>query len=263
MKKFLLMGLLGALLVPSVVMAQSSFEGTWKIDLSKAHMPKKPDVLLLQNGTYECKTCAPAISIKADGDDHAVTGHPYFDMMAVKVVDDHTIQETQKKGGKVVATSKTVVAADGKTAEFEFSDSSDTNSAPVTGHGTMTRVAAGPKGSHAISGSWRTTSFGDVSDNGLTFTYKFDGDQVNMTTPTGQSYNAKLGGTDSPYMGDPGTTSVSVKKLGKNGLQETDKRNGKVISVAKMTVAADGKTMTIAINDVLHGSTSSFVATKQ
>jgi hypothetical protein len=64
-------------------------------------------------------------------------------------------------------------------------------------------------------------------------------------------------------MGDPGTTSVSVKKLGKNGLQETDKRNGKVISVAKMTVATDGKSMTIAINDVLHGSTSSFVATKQ
>jgi len=116
MKKFLLAGLLGALLMPSVVMAQSSFDGTWKIDLSKAQMPKKPDVLLLQNGMYECKTCAPAISIKADGDDHPVSGHPYFDTMALKVVDDHTVQETQKKAGKVVATSKTVVAADGKTA---------------------------------------------------------------------------------------------------------------------------------------------------
>jgi hypothetical protein len=249
MKKFLLAGLLGALLMPSVVMAQSSFDGTWKIDVSKAQMPKKPDVLLLQNGMYECKTCAPAISIKADGDDHPVTGHPYFDTMAIKVVDDHTVEETQKK--------------DGKTATFEFNDSSDTNAAPVTGNGTMTRVAAGPKGSHAFSGSWRTTSYGNVSDNALTFTYKVDGDMLSMTSPTGQSYNAKLDGPDAAYAGDPGTTTVSVKKLGKNGIQESDKRNGKVISVAKMTVSADGKTMTIAVNDMLRGSTSSFVATKQ
>ena len=263
MKKFLLAGLLGALLMPSVVMAQSSFDGTWKVDLSKVQMPKKPDVLLLQNGMYECKTCAPAVSVKADGNDHPVTGHPYFDMMAITVVDDHTIQESQKKDGKVVATSKTVVAPDGKTATFEFSDSSDTNAAPVTGNGTMPRVAAGPKGSHAISGSWRTTSYGNVSDNALTFTYKVDGDTVSMTSPTGQSYTAKLDGSDAPYAGDRGITSVSAKKLGKNGMEETDKRDGKVVSVAKMTVSADGKMMSIAVNDMLRGSTTSFVASKE
>ena len=60
-----------------------------------------------------------------------------------------------------------------------------------------------------------------------------------------------------------GTTSVSVKQLGKNTLQETDKRDGKVISVAKMTVAADGKSMSIAVEDKLHGSSMSFVAMKE
>lgn len=267
MKKFLFAGLFGGLLVawlmPMQAMAQSAFDGTWKVDLNSAHMPKKPDVLLLQNGIYDCKTCAPAISIKADGEDQKVTGHPYFDTMAIKVVDDHTIQETQKKNGKVVATSKTAVAADGKTATFEFTDSSDTNADPVTGTGIMTRVATGPKGAHAISGSWRTTSYGNISDNGLTFTYKMDGDSLSMTTPTGQSYSAKTNGTDAPYMGDPGTTSVSVTKLGKNSLQETDKRNGKVISIAKMTVAADGKTMNIVVEDKLRGTSMSFVAAKQ
>jgi len=263
MKKFLLVGLLGVLLVPAVALAQSAFDGTWKVDLSKVSMPKKPDVLLLQNGMYDCKTCAPAIRIKADGEDHKVSGHPYFDMMAVKVVDDHTIQETQKKDGKVVATSKTVVAPDGKTATFEFTDSSNTNAEPVTGNGTMTRVAMGPKGSHAISGSWRTSNMGNVSDNGLTFTYKVDGDMVSMTTPTGQSYNAKMDGTDTPYKGDPGTTSVSVKKLGKNVMEETDKRDGKVISVAKMTVAPDGKKMTVAVDDKLRGTSMSYMAAKE
>lgn len=266
MKKLLFAGLLGGLLgvclIPSLAMAQSAFDGTWKIDLHRVQMPKKPDVILLQNDMYQCKTCSPAISVKADGEDHNVTGHPYFDMIAIKVVDDHTVQETAKKAGKVVSTSTTTVAADGKTASFDFTDSSNSNAEPVTGSGTMTRVAKGPAGSHAISGSWRTTTVNNVSDNGLTMTYKVEGDSLHMSSPTGQSYSAKMDGTEAPYMGDPGTTSVSVKQLAKNILQETDKRDGKVISVAKMTVAADGKSMTIAVEDKLHGSSMSFVAVK-
>ena len=263
MKKLLVTGMLAALLVPVCAIAQSAFDGTWKIDLNKVHMPKKPDVYLLRNGTYDCKTCAPPISVKADGTDQKVTGHPYHDMVAIKVVDAHTIQETDKKAGKVVGTSTTTVAADGKTATFEFTDSSDSNTAPVTGKGTLTRVDKGPVGSHAISGSWRIASYADVSDNGLSFTYKVDGDKLSMTTPTGQSYSAKMDGTDSPFNGDPGTTSVSVKKTGKNVFVETDKRNGKVISVSTVTVAADGKSMTIGFSDTLRGMTSSYVATKQ
>lgn len=184
-------------------------------------------------------------------------------MLAVEVVDEHTILETRGKDGKVVSTSKTVVAPNGKTATFEFSDSSNTHTDPVTGKGAMKRVAKGTVGSHAISGSWRTSSYQNVSDNGLTFTYKVDGDSLNMTSPTGQSYNAKMDGTDTPYKGDPGTTSISVKKIGKNIMQETDKGDGTVVSVSKMTVAPDRKTMTIAVNDKLQGTTMWFVAAKE
>jgi hypothetical protein len=36
-----------------------------------------------------------------------------------------------------------------------------------------------------------------------------------------------------------------------------------VISVARLTASADGKTMKIAIDDKLHGTESEFTATKQ
>jgi hypothetical protein len=84
-----------------------------------------------------------------------------------------------------------------------------------------------------------------------------------MTTPTGQSYTAKLDGTEAPYKGDPGTTSVSVKRTDKNSFEETDKRDGKVIGIAKNTVSPDGKTLTVAVTDTLHGTTSQFEAKKQ
>src|SRR5450432_3619786 len=86
MKLVILAGLL-ATLVPAGAMAQSAIDGTWKVDLDKVQMPKKPDVYLLQNGTYDCRTCAPPISVKADGTDQKVTGHPYYDTIALQVVD--------------------------------------------------------------------------------------------------------------------------------------------------------------------------------
>jgi hypothetical protein len=264
MKKLFFLVALAALLMPVLAMAQSAFDGTWKVNMNKVEFPKKPDMFLLQNGMYDCKTCTPPYNIKADGTDQSVSGHPYFDSVAIKVVNDHEIEETDKKNGKVVSTSTTTASPDGKTLTFAFSDSSNTNGGPpVTGKGEATRVAKGPAGSNAISGSWRTTKMESLSDNATTWTYKVSGDEITMTNPTGQSYSAKLNGSDAPMKGDPGITSVSVKMMGKDMLEETDKRDGKVIGVFKMTVAADGKTAKASFDDKLQNRTTDFDVTKQ
>ena len=75
MRKWFLLFALAALLIPTLAMAQSAFDGTWKIDMNKVGFPKKPDEYLLQNGMYECKTCAPPYKIKADGSDQPVGVH--------------------------------------------------------------------------------------------------------------------------------------------------------------------------------------------
>jgi hypothetical protein len=213
---------------------------------------------------YTCKTCVPPYTIKADGTDQSVTGHPYFDSVAIKVVNDNAIEETDKKNGKVVATSTSTVSSDGNTLMFTFNDSSNTNGGPpVTGKGEATRVAKGPAGSNAISGSWRTTKIEGLSDNATVWTYKVSGDELTMSSPTGQSYTAKLNGTDAPMKGDPGVTSVSVKMIGKDTLEETDKRDGKVIGVFKVTVASDGKTAKASFEDKLQNRTTNFDAMKQ
>ena len=264
MKRMLFSAALGVLLMPMAASAQSPITGTWKVDMSKVDFPKKPQVFLLQNGMYDCKTCTPPYSIKADGTGQPVTGHPYVDSIAIKVVNDHQIVETDSKGGKIVGTSTTTVSADGKTETFEFRDSSNTNGGPpVTGNGEATLVAKGPAGSHAISGSWRITKMGSLSDNATTFSYKVNGESISLSSPTGQSYTAKLDGSDAPMNGDPGTTSVSVKMLSKSTLEETDKRDGKVISIFKMTVAADGKTAKATVDDKLQNTTTSFAVIKQ
>lgn len=263
MKRTLLVAPLGALLFSSVVaIAQSPFDGTWKIDMSKVTFPQKPDTYVLQGGMYSCKTCTPAYTVKADGTDQPVSGHPYFNTIAIKVVNDHEIQETDKKGGKTVATSDAVISGDGKTSTVTFMDASDTNAAPVKGKAVSTLVAKGPAGSHAVSGSWRTVKMESLSDNAIVWSYKVSGDELTMTNQTGQSYTAKFNGPDAPMKGDPGVSSVSLKKTG-NSLEETDKRDGKVIGIMKLAVNADGKTAKASFTDTRQNRTTQFVAVKQ
>ena len=263
MRKMYLAAALGLLLMPILASAQSPFDGTWKTNMNNVDWSKKPDVYVLKDGMYACKTCTPPYEIKADGTDQKVTGHPYYDTVAIKVISDHEIEETDKKNGKVVATTKITLSPDGNALAFDFSDSSNTNGAPVTGKGEETRVAKGPAGSSPISGSWRMTKMASMSDNATTVTYKVSGDELTMTSPTGQSYTAKLNGTDAPMKGDPGVTTVSVKMIGKNTFEETDKRDGKVLGVFKATVQPDGKTINAAYDDKQQGRTTKFTMTKQ
>ncbi len=258
MKKFLFV----LLLIPVLGWAQSPFDGTWKIDLGKTKLPRKPDVLLLQDGVYECKTCAPPIKVKADGQFQPVSGNPYVDMIKVDVVDDRHVNSESQKAGKQMSAVKRSVSEDGNTLTEEWTYNGNPTGGPVSGTDTMKRVAKGPAGSNAVSGSWREEKADVATADALVFTFKSGGDSLAMTTPTGQSYDAKLDGKDVPYVGDPGTTSVALKRIG-DSIEETDKRDGKVISVSKMTVAPDGKLMTIAVDDKLHGTTLTYIAEKQ
>jgi hypothetical protein len=85
---------------------------------------------------------------------------------------------------------------------------------------------------------------------------------LHLSTASGQSYDAKLDGSETPIRGDIGGTTASVRKLGDNVYEETDRRGGKVIDVMTMTVGADGK-MTVRDENKQNGAVSSYVATRQ
>jgi len=256
------LAVLAALAIPMTVAAQSAFDGTWKIDLKNVHFSDKPTVLLLQNGIYECQSCVPAFKGKADGTDQPLAGVPYFDTIAVNVVSKSEIGLVFKKAGKVVTTEQLSISPDGNTLTDSFSSSSNANGVPTTGKVERVRVAKGPAGSHGVSGSWRDSKL-DSSDNAIVWTYTVSGDELTMTSPTGSSFTAKLDGTEAPAKGDPGITSVTVKMVGNNTLEETDKRDGKVIQVGTTTISKDGKVLKIKVDDKIQNRTDNFQAIKQ
>lgn len=262
MKRLLYAVSVFALLMPALALAQSAFNGTWKTDPGSIHDTGKPIVITLKNGEFHCSCSNPSYTVKTDGEDHPVSGHPGFDTVAVKIVDDHTIQQTLKKAGKVIETLTVTGAADGKSATEEFTN--DSGSTPVTGKVGLVKVAKAPAGSHLLAGSWKMKSVDTLSDNGLAYTYKVDGSDVSLSTPTGESYAAKIDGPAVPYKTSMGANdTVSVKKLGPNSLRETYEHDGKVLSTNTMTVSADGKSMKSVIHDMHNDITSTATAHKQ
>ena len=259
MKKLLMF----VLFAPIFALAQSKFDGSWRLDLQSAQLPDKPQQYSVENGTYTCSTCTPPVSVKADGQDHPVTNATYFDTLNVKVVDDRHVQIIGKKGSKVTAEQTFAVSDDGKTLTLDGTYYPPDSPQPMVVKETMQRTSSAPESGNKVTGSWRENKIESASNNVTTFTYKSTGDGLNFKMPTGESYSAKFDGKDYPYKGNPGITSVSLTKIDEHTIEETDKRDGKAVFVSRMTVSPDGKTITFDMQDKMQNTTSKFTANKE
>lgn len=244
--------------------AESPFTGTWKGDPAKIGLPERPERWVLQNGRFTCETCEPSpVDVKADGTDQPRRGNKDVDTTAVKVVNEKTVEITDKKDGQVVGTARFAVSADGNTLTIEESQFHQASKDTTKVTGTLTRVAAAPQGAHAISGAWRQAKVDAMSQNSLTFTMKGTEEGLSFAAATGESWEAKYDGRDYPVKGRPAGTVVSLKKLTDRSVDETLKMDGKVARIFHLRVSEDGRTLTIKSEGTEPGTTVTVVATKQ
>ncbi len=249
-------------LLPAMLFAQSPFDGTWKTNMAESKLSQKPVVFSVNNGMYDCDSCATKIkNLKADGQDQPVAGQPY-DTLAVQVVDANTLHFTAKKAGKPTFDAVRTASADGKTLTVSSTNYPADGSASYKAESKWTRVSKGPAGSNATSGGWRVQNVNEDA-SGLTTTWKGGGDSLSMSTPTGESWEAKLDGKEYPVKGIYANETVSVKPKGDRSVEVTYKRDGKLWSVEKITVSPDGKTMTTVVDNKQTGRVSTLIDEKQ
>jgi hypothetical protein len=109
--------------------AQGPQMGTWKLDEAKsktpAGLPKNSTVIYAADGDNikvttdgtggDGKPTHTEWTGKFDGKDYPLTGDPTADSRSYKMIDEHTMDLTNKKGGKVTTSGKVEVSRDGKT----------------------------------------------------------------------------------------------------------------------------------------------------
>lgn len=86
-----------------------------------------------------------------------------------------------------------------------------------------------------------------------TVVYAMDGDNVKVTVdgvdakgnPTHNEWVGKYDGKDYPVTGDPDTDMRSYRRINGHTLRITQKKEGKVSSMIRIVVSADGKSRTV------------------
>ena len=109
--------------------AEDAQIGTWKLNEAKSKLnpeaPKNTTIVYAETGDSvkvtvdgvdkDGKPAHNEWTGKFDGKDYPVTGDTASDMRSYKQVNDHTLELTAKKDGKVTIEGKITVSADGKT----------------------------------------------------------------------------------------------------------------------------------------------------
>ena len=257
MRKIVLSALL---LVPGAALASTAFDGTWKTRTDSVKTTGKADIFEVLDGVYTCESCVPEIKVKADGIDQKVTGHAYYDTVAVMVLSPTSIQIIEKQAGKRILGVTYSVSSDETTLTGKFLDYTGTQVA--TGTFTGTRRAPGPAGSHPVSGSWQMDRLSDANDALRTVSYQMTDEQFSMHW-NGQSYNAKFDGKQYPVQHAPGQTMVSVKRIEHNTVDETVYRQGKAVDEIRLAAAKDGKTIEVTDKDLEHNQITTYTLDRQ
>ena len=116
-------------------LAQSPQMGTWKLDEAKSKIPaglaKNSTVVYAASGANvkvttdgtsgDGKPMHTEWTGKLDGKDYPLTGDSTADSRSYKMIDEHTLELTNKKSGKVTTSGRVVVSADGKTRTLHLS----------------------------------------------------------------------------------------------------------------------------------------------
>jgi hypothetical protein len=102
--------------------------GTWKLNDAKSKFPP----MAAKNNTVVYEAMGDKVKVTVDGTDgdgkpthnewtgmfdgkdYPLIGDPVSDTRSYKKIDDRTTELTNKKGGKVTATGRIVISADGK-----------------------------------------------------------------------------------------------------------------------------------------------------
>jgi hypothetical protein len=98
---------------------------------------------------------------------------------------------------------------------------------------------------------------------GSTITYKCMAEGFSAKTPLGEKFDAKFDGKDYEVEDDPARTMVSVKLLSPNRVEQTNKRDGKVVGVLRLTVAPGGETIHATYENREANTTTTYTMLKQ
>ncbi len=225
-----------ALAAAPCLAAGTSWDGTWKLNAAKSKMTGQTVTITQNGGMYTLDAGTVKFNFACDGKDYNV--FPPQTLSCTGSGNSYTLVE--KANGKLYATIKRHISADGKTLT-DVSTGTRPDGTSFTDHETDTRVGGGS----GMAGTWKEAAIKNSAPGVMVL--KLNGDVLHYENPGYKmSSDAKLDGTPAAVNGPtvPAGMTTWNKSAGPNKVESAVLLNGKELGRDTMTLSADGKTIT-------------------
>ena len=222
----------------AAAMAENPFAGTWKIDYSKSHVTGET-ISFTSEADGKVRFTEPdgSYTFKPDGSNGT---NDFNQTVQWKEMDAHTWKAFPKAGSMVVTETWTL--GDGEKTLTVATSGTRPNGQQEDATETYTRVGPG-KG---FFGKWKSTKLANNTPTTRQFEANGDDGVIWNIPEIKASVNLKFDGKDVAPTGPtvPNGLTLAATKAGPRSFELVEKMNGKVIFKARLTVSADGKTLT-------------------
>jgi len=234
-----------ACLIPATLWAANDpFYGKWKFNMQKSKLTgEQSKIEDLGGNKYKWTNGNDTDTITFDGTDQAVN---YGRTISMTAQGPNSWKMVVKKDGRILSTMTHTVSEDGKTQTIKGT-STKPDGTTSDFNVKLKRISGGP----GITGTWEDA---DVKFTGADEweISAYEGDGLTFNTPAYQdTLSMKFDGKDYEEKGPnvaAGSTS-SGKRVDAHTLNVVDKVKGEVTDHATYKVSADGKTLTLTIQD--------------
>lgn len=220
--------------VPAV--AQSPWNGTWKLNPSKSQMTGETFTVTRNGNMYHYKNGNFEYDYACDGKEYPIFGGQTMSCQQTPTTEETTV----KLNAKTVAVMRDQLEPDGNAFK-----GTRTNMLPDGGttvdKATFTRVGQGT----GWTGTWKLSSA--ALDHPSVMIYKVEGDSMHFESPEDHTtWDGKLDGTPAAPHGPtvPGGMMISEKTEGPHKLVGEVAANGKQLWHWEDSLSADGKSFT-------------------
>jgi hypothetical protein len=217
-------------------LAQSPWNGTWKLNQAKSQMTGDTHTLTKSGNKYHLNEGSVEYDFACDGKDY-----PIFGGEAVSCKETPTtLDSTYKQSGKIVQTINRQMDPSGKTYRSTGTYILAAGGTTIT-KTSYTRVGQGT----GMAGTWRSDS--TSSNHVEAFTMRVSGNSMHMDLPEEHAtWDGKLDGTPSAVHGPevPNGLMLSEKAEGSNKLIGEAMVGDKRLGHSEDTLTADGKSFT-------------------
>lgn len=229
--------------------AAEPFDGNWSFH------PERSDIHQGLRITFEMRGRALRFSSGGveytalfDGEDYPIQGASGRATVALRRLDERTIERVFKSDGKVASTATLRVADDGSRLVVRRQRHGAGASDAIVLN-TYERIS-GKEAADPFSSLWERHFMKYLGDGAGIISYRTSGDGSLVFSGGSVTYRARPDGNDHPVTGSIIADSIMLKQIDSRTTEETWKAQGNVVVVIRRSVSADGSIMTAWTSEV-------------